>query len=161
MWFSLGADYLTLGGKATKLHGGLIQAGAGGKTPAHPQAMSQAMFVDLSWFTGKAPLDGQSDKNHGTLHFYWKTAGWDYVNSSRLGADSELVVQIRSALKIVRAPGRVALSKNMGNGNGTAWISSIENQPPTIENDHAQRRSETKIQTENYQSALTWGGSDE
>jgi hypothetical protein len=78
-----------------------------------------------------------------------------------LGADSELAAQVCGALKIVRAPGRLALSKNMGNGNGTAWISSIEYQSPAIENDHAQRRSETKIQTENYQSALTWGGSDE
>jgi archaellum component FlaG (FlaF/FlaG flagellin family) len=93
--------------------------------------------------------------------FYWKTGGWDDVNGSRLVADSELVAQIRGALKIVRAPGRLALSKNMGNGNGTAWISSIENQSPAIENDNVQRRSETKIQTENYQSALTWGGSDE
>ena len=61
--------------------------------------------------------------------FYWKTGGWDDVNRSRLVADSELVAQIRGALKIVRAPGRLALSKNMGNGNGTAWISSIVHQP--------------------------------
>jgi hypothetical protein len=58
MWFSLGADYLTLAGKAIKLHGGLIQTGAGKKAPAHPQAL----FDDASLITGKAPPDGQSDK---------------------------------------------------------------------------------------------------
>jgi hypothetical protein len=62
--------YLTLGRKAIKLHGGLIQADAGKKTPAQPQAISQAMFVDLSWFTGKAPLDGQSDKKSWNPPFF-------------------------------------------------------------------------------------------
>jgi hypothetical protein len=38
------------------------------------------------------------------------------VNGSRFVADSELAAKIRGALKIVRAPGRLALSKNMGNG---------------------------------------------
>jgi hypothetical protein len=54
----LGVNYLTLGGKATKLRGGLIQPGAGKKAPANPQTM----FDDPSFITGKAPLNGQSDK---------------------------------------------------------------------------------------------------
>jgi hypothetical protein len=55
----LGVNYLTLGGKATKLRGALIQPGTGKKAPARPQAM----FDDTSLITGKAPPDGQSDKN--------------------------------------------------------------------------------------------------
>jgi len=122
----LGADYLTLVGKAIKLHGGLIQTDPGKKAPAHPRAM----FVDPSLITGKAPLAGQSDrKSWNPPFFYWKTGGWNDVNSSRFVADPELAAQIRGARKIVRAPGRLALSKNMGNGDGAIWISSIEPQP--------------------------------
>jgi hypothetical protein len=55
----LGVNYLTLGGKAIKLRGGLIQTDAGKKAPVHPQAK----FDGWSLFSGKAPPDGQSDKN--------------------------------------------------------------------------------------------------
>ena len=57
-------------------------------------------------------------KNRGTLHFDWKTGGLGEVNGPRFVADSELAAKIRGALKIVRAPGRLALSKNTGNGDG-------------------------------------------
>ena len=40
------------------------------------------------------------------------------VNGPRFVADSELAPKIGGALKIVRAPGRLALSKNTGNGDG-------------------------------------------
>jgi hypothetical protein len=35
------------------------------------------MFGGLSLFTGKAPLDGQSDKKSWTLQLDWKTGGLD------------------------------------------------------------------------------------
>jgi len=60
-------------------------------------------------------------KNHGTLHFDWKTKGLDEANGPQFVADSELAAKIRGALKIVRAPGCLALSKNMGNGNGNKY----------------------------------------
>jgi hypothetical protein len=100
MWFSLGADYLTLGGKATKLHGGLIQAGAGKKTPAHPQAM----FVDPSWFTGKAPRTANPTKKSwnppffigkpedgmmSTVRGWWRILNW----SPKFAARSKLFVR--------------------------------------------------------------------
>jgi hypothetical protein len=61
------------------------------------QANPQTMFVDPSLITAKAPPDGHSDKNH--------------ASSSRAFA----------AMKIIRAPERLALSNRMGNGNGTGW----------------------------------------
>jgi hypothetical protein len=54
----LGASYLTLAGKAIKLCGGYIPAGAGKKAPANPKAL----FDNASLITGKAPPDGKSDK---------------------------------------------------------------------------------------------------
>jgi hypothetical protein len=47
-----------LGGKAIKLRGGLTQTDTGKNAPAN----SQSMFDVPSSITGKAPLDGQSDK---------------------------------------------------------------------------------------------------
>jgi hypothetical protein len=61
----LSVNYLTLGGKATKLRGGLIPSDAGKKAPARPQAM----FDALSFITGKAPPDGQSDKKSWNAPF--------------------------------------------------------------------------------------------
>jgi hypothetical protein len=63
----IGQNYLRLGGKAIKLHCGLIQAGTDKRAPARPQAIS----LDLPFFTRKVPLDRRSDKKFGALHLVW------------------------------------------------------------------------------------------
>jgi len=71
------------------------------------------------------------------------------VNGSRFVADSELAAKIRGALKIVRAPGRLALSNNLGNVNGTVWIASIERRPRrlkmTVRNSGAKPKARQRV----------------
>jgi hypothetical protein len=101
-----------------------MPAGTGKKAPAPPQAM----FDASSLITGKAPPDGQSDKKSDSSSLSGKTRE-GMRQRFAVVADSEPAAKIRSARKIVRAPGRAALSNSMGNGCGTVWISSIEHRP--------------------------------
>jgi hypothetical protein len=99
----IGRKLFNIGRESNKTaHGSTIPTDTGKIAPANPQAM----FDGLSSFTGKAPPDGKSDKK---------------IMSTP--------ATLCGALKIVRAPGRPALSNSMGNGGGTVWILSIERQP--------------------------------
>jgi hypothetical protein len=101
-----------------------MPAGTGKKRRPPPQAM----FAASSLITGKAPLDAPSDKKSDSSSLSGKTRE-GMRQRFAVVADSEPAAKIRSARKIVRAPGRAALSNSMGNGCGTVWISSLERQP--------------------------------
>jgi hypothetical protein len=161
-------------GKTIKLWRGRIQTGAGKKTPVHPQTL----FVDgLSWYTAKAPPDGQSDKIMEPSILIGKPEDWARSTvrglwripngPPKFAARSKLSVR-PDALPCPKAWGMMTASANklkpaqaglaavkMRSGRN---LDSIHRAPArAVENDDAQRRSETKIQAENYQSALTLG----
>jgi hypothetical protein len=70
------------------------------------------------------------------------------VNGPRFVADSELATKIQARLKLSVRPDALPCPKIWGMVTAPARA---------VENDPAQRRSGTKVQTEIYQSALTLG----